>query len=231
MDTATAQTDERHELVAGVRSMAPMLVAYAPFGLLVGAAVSRSESPTAAWLSTWTIYGGAAQLAVLDVLEGHPGVLGAVVVGLLVNARMVAYSVSLAPYWRGTRLLSRLGAAAVLTDATWGLTENHAAPSAAARRRFYFGAGATLWVAWPALVSLGVLLAGWVGDVPTMRLLPTLTLGTLAVRQLGNRPGLVAAAVASCAAVATSGMDGGLALALCAGAGATAAGLTHRRSS
>ena len=144
------------ELAAGAHAMAPMLVAFAPFGLLVGAAVAASESPAAAWLSTWTIYGGAAHLAVLDVLQRDTGVLGAALVGLLINARMVAYSVSLAPYWRESSVGSRVAAAAVLTDATWALAHNRAEATARARRRFYFGAGVTLWFGWPALVTLGV---------------------------------------------------------------------------
>jgi predicted branched-subunit amino acid permease len=221
---------ERDDVLAGIRAMAPMLVAYAPFGLLVGAAVAGSESPVAAWLSTWTIYGGAAHLAVLDVLHAGTGALGAALVGLLVNARMVAYSVSLAPHWRRTSLVSKLGAAAMLTDATWGLARDRDSATDAARRRFYFGAGATLWLGWPSLVSLGVVLGGWVRDVPAVGLLPCLTLGSLAVRQVVTRPAAAAAVVAACAAVLTFSVADGLALAVCAVAGATAAALVHRRS-
>lgn len=228
-DTAATPT-ERSELTAGVRAMAPMLLAYAPFGLLVGAAVATSQSPWAAWLSTWTIYGGAAHLAVLDVLRQDTGVLGAAVVGLLINARMVAYSVSLAPHWRESSTGSKVAAAAMLTDATWGLALSRRTSSPAARRRFYFGAGLTLWFGWPTLVSIGVLVGEWVQAVPAARLLPCLTLGALAVRQLQGRPALAAGVTAAVTAVATAGLDGGLALLLCAATGAVAASLVHGRS-
>ena len=221
----------RDDVWAGVRVMAPMLVAFAPFALLVGAAVAASESPTAAFLSTWTIYGGAAHLAVLDVLAHGTGALGAAVVGLLINARMVAYAVSLSPHWRDASTGSKLAAAAMLTDATWALANNHPVDTAAARRRFYFGAGLTLWFGWPVMVTLGVLVGGWVNDVPVATLLPSLTLGALVVPQLRTRPGLAAAAAAACVAVATSRMDGGLSLAMCAAVGASVAGLVHRRMS
>jgi predicted branched-subunit amino acid permease len=219
------------ELAAGARAMAPMIVAFAPFGLLVGAAVSASDSPAAAWLSTWTIYGGAAHLAVLDVLQRDAGVLGAVLVGLLINARMVAYSVSLAPHWRDATTRSRLAAAAMLTDATWALAHNSSADTARARRRFYFGAGVTLWFAWPVLVSVGVLAGGWFHGAPVMTLLPSLTLGTLAVRQLRTRPGLAAGVTAAAVAGATIELDSGLALGLAAAAGAGVAVLVNRRAS
>lgn len=221
----------RDEVLDGVRAMAPMLVVFAPFGLLVGAAVAASDNPVAAWLSTWTVYGGAAHLAVLDVLHHGTGVLGAAVVGLLINARMVAYAASLAPHWRTASARSRVAAAAMLTDATWGLTHNHPSDSAAVRRRFYFGAGLTLWFGWPTFVTVGVLLGRWVQDVPVATLLPTMTLGALVVPQLRTRPGLAAGTAATGVAAVTSGMDGGLALALAAAAGAGAAGLVHWRAS
>lgn len=231
MDRTIISTRDRDDVLAGARAMAPMLVVFAPFGLLVGAAVAASGNPLAAWLSTWTIYGGAAHLAVLEVLGHGSGVLGAAVVGLLINARMVAYSVSLAPLWRTASPWSRAAAAAMLTDANWGLMQGHASGSAAARRRFYFGSGLTLWLGWPVLVSIGALVGRWVEDVPVATLLPSLTLGALVVPQLRTRPGLVAGSAAAATAVATARMDGGLALMLAAAVGAGAAALVPRRAS
>lgn len=220
----------RDEVTAGVRAMAPMLLAYAPFGLLVGAAVAASDNPTAAWLSTWTIYGGAAHLAVLEVLSKGTGALAAALVGLLVNARIVAYSVSIAPDWRDASTASKVAAAATLTDASWSLAHGYPATTPRARRRFYFGAAFTLWVGWPVLVTLGVLVGGWVGGVPVATLLPSLTLGAVVVRQLRNRPALAAAVVASGTAVLTARLPGGTALALSALGGVLAAWIAHRRS-
>lgn len=222
---------DRDDVVEGVRAMAPMLLVYAPFGLLVGAAVAASDNPTAAWLSIWTIYGGAAHLAVLDVLHSGTGVLGAALVGLLINARMVAYAASLAPTWREAPVRSRLAAAVMLTDATWGLAQNRVSGSAAARRRFYFGAGLTLWLGWPVLVTAGVLAGGVVNDLPVVTLLPSIVLGALVVPQLRNRAGLAAAAVAATVAAATTGLDGGVALVLAAALGAGAALAVSRRTS
>ena len=215
------------ELVAGARAMAPMLAAFLPFGLLVGAAVSVSESPLAAWLSTWTIYGGAAHLAVLDVLDDDAGLVAAIAVGLLINARLTAYAVSLAPHWRTASARSRFAAAVMLTDATWALAHNHPGPDPRARRRFYTGAAVTLWVGWPVLVTAGTFVGPMVATLPVATLLPALSLGTLAVHQLRSRPALAAAAAATVVAATTTSLDTGVALGLAAAAGATTGALTH----
>lgn len=226
----TASSDRSHaEMLAGMRAMAPMLVAYAPFGLLVGAAVADSDHRLAAWLSTWTIYGGAAHLAVLDVLRHDAGVTGAAFVGLLVNARMLAYSMSLTPHWREAPVGSRVAAAAMLTDAVWGLTTTRDGVTPRARRGYYFGAGLVLWFGWPALVTVG-LVVGHRLDAPVLGILPALTLGTLVVAQLRTRPALAAAGSATAVALTTGGVDAGPALALAALAGTSAAVWAHRRT-
>ncbi len=66
--------------------------------------VAASDNPLAAWLGTWLIFGGAAQLAVLDVLAQEPGWVTAAVVGLLVNLRLAAYATAMVPQWRSASL-------------------------------------------------------------------------------------------------------------------------------
>jgi predicted branched-subunit amino acid permease len=205
--------------------MAPMMAAFVPFGLVVGAAVEASADPLAAWLATWTIYGGAAHLAVLDVLAQGSGWVVAGAVGLLVNARLTAYAAAMAPQWRGVSRRRRWAAAIMLTDAPWvlarGRTHDH--------HDFYLGAALTLFLGWPVLVTAGVLVGDAFSGSPTAELLPGLTLGCLVVTQLSERRVVSAVAAASVSAVLTASLDAGLALAVAAGAGVTAALLTRTR--
>jgi predicted branched-subunit amino acid permease len=221
MDTETRQ---RGPAAEGALAMAPMLLAYVPFALVVGTAVARSEHPVAAWLGTSTIYGGAAHLAVLDVLAGGAGWLPAAAIGLLVNARLVAYAAALAPGWRTAPLGQRLGAAVMLTDAPWALSRRRPGD-----RAFYLGCAATLFVGWPAMVTVGMLLGDRIATAPVTGLLPALTLGGLLVSRLHAGPVALAAAAAAVAAVVTAGSPAGLALPVCAAVG-TAAALVGRRS-
>jgi predicted branched-subunit amino acid permease len=218
---------DRDELRAGVRAMAPMVVVYVPFALLVGSAAASSANPLAAWLATWTIYGGAAHLAVLEVLAHGSGWVAAALVGLLVNARLSAYAAAMAPEWRSAPLARRALAGALLTDAPWALAQQRTTGS----RAYYLGAALTLFVAWPTLVTLGMFVAGdWLTGTPVTAILPALTLGTGVVPQLRQRPVAVAVGAASVTALATASLDAGPALLACAAVGAAAGLMAESRS-
>jgi predicted branched-subunit amino acid permease len=224
---AVVATSDRDELRAGARAMAPMIVVYVPFALLVGSAAASSANPLAAWLATWTIYGGAAHLAVLEVLAHGSGWVAAALVGLLVNARLTAYAAAMAPEWRSAPLARRALAGALLTDAPWALAQRRTTGS----RHYYLGAALTLFVAWPALVTLGMVVSGdWLTDTPVTAILPSLTLGAVVVAQLRQRPAAVAVGAASVTALATASLDTGAALLTCAAVGAAAGLMQGRRS-
>ena len=213
------------DLRAGALAMAPMLLAYAPLALLVGAAVAASANPLAAWLSTWTIYSGAAHLTVLNVLAHGSGWAAAAVAGLLVNVRLAAYATSMAPEWRSAPAPQRAMAALMLTEAPWALSRNRST----GQRRFYVGAALTLFVGWPTMVTVGTLAGSWVNAVPVTALLPALTLGGVVVTQLRKRPVALAAAAAAVSALVTIQLAAGVALVVAAAVG-TAAGLLGERA-
>ena len=119
-------------------------------------AIGASADPLAAWLATMTIYGGAAHLAVLGVLAQGSGWPAAAAVGLLVNARLIAYAAAMAPQWRSAPFGHRAIAALMLTDAPWALSRGRVK----GHRQFYLGAALTLFIAWPVLVTLGYWRAG-----------------------------------------------------------------------
>src|SRR4051794_20442452 len=110
VDDPDDRAGTRDDALDGVRATLPILAAYAPLGLVVGAAVASSDNPWAAWLGTFAIYGGAAQLAVLDVLAHDPGWVTAAVVGALVNLRLAAYATAMVPVWRTASWRRRVAA-------------------------------------------------------------------------------------------------------------------------
>jgi len=199
----------------GLRAMLPVLAAYAPLALMVGAAVAASGSPVAAWLSTWTIYGGAAHLVTLDVVAQGSGWFAAAAAGLLVQTRLSAYSTAMAADWRTASLPRRLLAGLILVDAPWALARGREH----GKQRFYLGAGLTLFVAWPVMVTVGALTEDVVTGVAVSALVPALAIGCTVVGQLRERPVLVAAAAASLSALVTAPLSAGVALISAAVAG------------
>jgi predicted branched-subunit amino acid permease len=219
-----APPGSRSDLRAGIRAMAPMMLAFVPFALVVGAAVASSANPWAAWLATWTIYGGAAHLAVLGVLAQGSGWVAAAVVGLLVNARLAAYATAMAPQWRSAPRGQRALAALMLTDVPWALARDRQQ----GQPQFYLGAAGTLFLGWPALVTVGVVAGHWVLAFPVTTLLPALALGAIVMPQLRQRPAAVAAATAAVVAVLTAHLSAGVSFGTAAASGAVAALVAER---
>jgi predicted branched-subunit amino acid permease len=219
-----APSGSRSDLRAGVRAMAPTMIAFVPFALVVGAAIASSDQPWAAWLATWTIYGGAAHLAVLGVLAHGSGWAAAAAVGLLVNARLTAYATSMAPQWRSAPGGQRVLAALMLTDVAWALARDRRE----GHRQFYLGAAGTLFVGWPALVTVGVVAGHWVIAFPVTTLLPSLALGAIVMPQLRQRPAAVAATTAAVVALLTAHLSAGVSFGTSAVCGAVAALLAER---
>jgi predicted branched-subunit amino acid permease len=212
---------ERRE---GARAMAPVLLAFLPFAVAVGTAITQSDNRLAAWLGTSTIYGGAAHLAVLDLLAHGSGWMSAAAVALLVNVRLGAFATSMVPEWRSAPLQQRLAAAVMLTDAPWALSRNRVD-----QRDFYLGAALTLFLAWPVMVTVGMLLGGWLSAFAVTAILPPLSLGALVAPRLRARPTAVAVTAAAVAALVTIDQPAGPSLVICAVVGATAATLAPRR--
>jgi predicted branched-subunit amino acid permease len=199
-------------------------VAFAPLALMVGAAVDASDNRLAAWLSTWTIHGGAAQLVTLDAVAQQSGWIAAATAGLLVQSRLSAYSAAMVADWRAAPLGLRLLAGVLLSDAPWALARSRST----GRRGVYLGAGATLFLAWPAMVTVGMAVGDVVGGVAALALVPALVLGCTVVTQLRQRPMLVAAIAAGLSAVLTVGASPGVAFVIAAAVGIVAGVVAER---
>ena len=194
------------DLVSGACAVLPAVMAFAPLALMVGAAVAASDNRLAAWLSTWTIHGGAAQLVTLDAVS-QSGWIAAATAGLLVQTRLSAYSTAMVADWRTAPLGLRLLAGVLLSDAPWALAQSRNT----GRRGFYLGAGLALFLTWPAMVTVGIAVGDVVRGVAAAALVPALVLGCTVVTQLRQRPVLMAATAAGLSAVLTIMASAGVA--------------------
>jgi 4-azaleucine resistance transporter AzlC len=204
--------------------MAPLLVGIAPFGLVVGAAMVSSglSVPQALGMSV-LVYGGAAQLAVVDLLARDTPFLVVAVTGLVVNLRFAMLSASIASYFRRLPSAWRWVVGALLVDVLYAVSVTAFERDPGVDRRWYYlGAGAVTWVGWQAGTVAGVLLGtGIPGTVPFEFVVPLIFIGLL-VPALDDAPTVAAAAVGAGAAVlgADLPLNAGLLVAAACGVGA-----------
>ena len=212
--TGSAQIEHAHAVrgraaaVAGARAMLPLLAGVAPFGVVVGATVAASSvDPLAGWSTSWTVYGGTAQLSAVTLLDAGAPLAVLVATVAVINLRLVVYAAALAPHWRGAPRWWRPLACYLLVDPSYAVGAQHAAtdPAPDELRAHYLGAGVTLWLGWLAACAAGLATGDRITEVVPAGLVSELMLVALVAPALRSRelgPGVAVAAVAAVALVA-----------------------------
>jgi predicted branched-subunit amino acid permease len=205
----------RSEVLAGARSVAPMLVGVIPFGLVCGATPATNGVGAGAAVGFSTlVFAGASQLTAIDSLGDGASALVAIVAACTVNLRLLLYSASLAPHVSELPLRKRLLMAYVLTDqayavsiSRWTAEAETAAmggepvPPVERRLAFYLGAAVLLWANWQLCTILGIAIGSAVPDSLPLDFAVPLVFLVLLVPAITSRPALVAATVGGVAAV------------------------------
>jgi predicted branched-subunit amino acid permease len=155
---AASRPGARHDLAAGAKAMLPWLTGIVPFGLVIGVSAARADIPTlAGWLTGPLLFGGSAQIAAIDLLDA--GAAPVVVIGavLAINLRLVLYSATMAPHWRGMPRWWQALAAYLIVDPTVAVgTEAYERATDPRQGHLrYLGGAALLWVAWSLAIALG----------------------------------------------------------------------------
>ena len=220
----------RSEFLAGVRTVAPVTVGVAPFGLVAGvAAVEADLGVDVAMGFSTVVFAGASQLAAIELLAADAPLAVVVATALVINARLFMYSASIAPHFEGTTRRARAFAAYLLTDQAYALSVVRFRETGASLP-YYFGVAAPLWAVWVVCTLVGAVggarLPGW---LPLGFAVP-LTFLAILVPAVEDRPSVVAAVVGGAVAVGGAGLPfnlgllGGGVAGILAGLAAEAAG-------
>jgi predicted branched-subunit amino acid permease len=197
----TPTTTPVRPALAGAKAMIPWLVGIVPFGLVIGVQAGNASIPTAAgWLTGPLIFAGSAQVITIELLGDHATPLVAVAAALAVNARLILYSATMAPYWHDAPKWLRALAPAFLVDASLavGLEGYRRTGTLHAGHRYYLGSVATLFVAWVSAITVGASLGATLPAGLHLELVvPLYLLGQLLPRLTSRavRDGVIAAAV------------------------------------
>jgi 4-azaleucine resistance transporter AzlC len=128
------------------------------FGLSFGVLTAQADLSLAKAVALSTlVFAGSTQLAAVGVVAEGGSALSAVLGGLLLAARCVAFGVVLAPLLRG-RLGRRLLASHLVIDESAALAT--AQPDPASARRGFWAAGIAVFVLWNAGTIAGWFLTG-----------------------------------------------------------------------
>jgi len=230
LTAATSLRTQRPDAWSGAAAMLPLLASYAPFGCLIGVAVAHSSSPIAAWTGTWLIFGGSAHLVALQLTASGSGVLVATLSALAVNVRLLVYSATIGPHWRGTSVRTRLVAAATIVDPTWMVASRRfdTDPASLAGRSFYGGASLVLWCGWAACVTAGTFAGNVIPAGRGLELLAPLCLIAMVAPRARSRAGVACVATAAAISVTGSSLPSGSALMLAMVAGAGVSSVVRR---
>jgi predicted branched-subunit amino acid permease len=215
----------------GARSVSPILIGVAPFGLIFGVTAANSDVPTlAAWASSFIVFAGAAQLSIIEVLGTGGAAVVAIFTAIVINSRHLMYSADMGRYTASQPMWRKVAMAYLLTDQAY-LISNHRfrdPRESASFSSFYIGAALTMWITWQITTTVGFVLGASVPESWSLEFAIPLTFLALLVVAVKDRPGLVAATTGGVVALVTIGLPYHLGLVAGALAG-VAAGVASER--
>ena len=190
------------------RDVAVLFLPALPFALLFGVMVVESGVPQLlGWSSSIIMFGGAAQMTLMTLIGEGAAVSAAVTTTLIVTARHILYSVTLAPRFQGQPAWFRWLGPYVLIDQVFALTQVKELSDDADFRRYYLAAGFMFWGLWVSFTGLGIILAPIIPETLGIDIaIPLLFLGLL-LMAIKRRNQVVTALVSGGAALAFAGMD------------------------
>ncbi len=221
----------------GLRSVLPILVGVAPFGVIYGVVALQSGIPApAAMAMSSIVFAGSAQFLLAQLVgAGAPFLLTAGAVGL-VNLRHALYSASVAPILAHLPRRWKILLAYLLTDEAYAAAIPHLmavrpdSPQSANAHWILFGSGFGLWACWQLATLAGVLIGARLpGDIGLDFALP-LTFIAIVVPMISSRALLLAALTAGTVAVALAALPYKIGLFIAALAGLVAGAAMPRKS-
>ncbi|WOJ93341.1 AzlC family ABC transporter permease [Congregibacter variabilis] len=141
----------------GVFETIPLFIPAIPFALVFGVVVGESGlAPWLGWSSSPLMFGGAAQITIVSLLGEGASIAAAVTAALIVGARHLLYSVSIAPRFKGQPRWFRWLGPYVLIDQVFALVTLRQEEDPAAFRAYFLSAGFTFWGLWMVFTAAGL---------------------------------------------------------------------------
>ena len=230
-DAQVAQL-RRSAWLAGLRVVAPALIALSAWGLVTGVAMVKTGlTQLQAIGMTLLLFAGSSQLAALPLIAADAPVWVVLLTTAVVNLRFVIFSAGLYPYLRHLPLPKRIALGSVTGDVSFALAvsrwSQQPGPPIGGTERvwFYLGICSATWLAWQVSSIAGILLGSGVPGTWGLDFVAILALVALVLPMITSAPALAGALVAGLVAVLAAAvpLKLGLVMAVIAGIGAAMA--------
>lgn len=223
----------RRPFLAGAREIAPFVIGVLPIALAVGTLVSSSSVPAlTGWLAGPLIFGGAAQLLTIQLLDAGAAPAAIIASALLVNSRVLMYSAAIAPWYAQASLRARLLVAVPLIDPLFLAAQPRFERGDLDQRErlaWWAGAATLLVVCWMAVQGIAQALSTSVPQSADLHMAAPLVFVGVLAKLAHGRPAVAAAAVAAAVAVVGTPLPFQSAMSLGIVAGLLAAVVVSRR--
>lgn len=216
-------TSLRQAVLRGAADIAPMVVGILPFGVVAGvSATAAGFTLMQAVGSSVLLYAGAAQIAAHQLIaNGAPAVV-VLLTAMIINARYLMYSASLAPHLTDQPLGWRAVMAAVLVDQNYALSMQQylrAQLSPLVKRAYFLAGGLVMWTVWQVGTVVGAVLGSVVPASWQLDFFVPLSFMALSIGAIRDRPTFLAGVVGGGVAVLLAGLPYNLGLFLGASVG------------
>lgn len=227
MNTPSRNADFRR----GVFDILPVLAAAAPIGLLWGTlAAAKGFSPFEAWLTSATVFAGAAQFVAVDMWREPVPLLLIVVTTFIVNVRHLLMGASLQRHLSHFSGPGGFLAMFLMTDESWAFAERRVL-TVPLHPAYYFGVAMPMWLVWTSASLAGALAGRSLGDPAVYGFdfaFSAMFIAILAGFWRGPRTGAVLASSAVSAALAKQLVPGAWYIIIGGVVGVITAALLHR---
>jgi len=154
-----------------------------PFALVFGLVVVESGLPALlGWSTSPLMFSGAAQITLVTLLGEGASFAAAATAALIVGARHLFYSITLAPRFQGQPAWFRWLGPYLLIDQVFALTVTLDNRDPDYFRRYYLASGFSFWTLWMSFTALGLFIGPVIPESWGLAFVtPVLFLGLLAL--------------------------------------------------
>ncbi len=191
--------------LAGTKATIPLMLGVVPFGLICGAVCVDAGMPEwGAMNMSVIIFAGASQLAATQLLSEHAPLAVVILTALVINARFLMYSASIAPHFAGIHPLRKCMLAFMLTDQAYAMSIiRYSEPDGERIDKIAYFLGTAVFMAFSFNFStmLGAYLGAFIPPEWDLDFAIPLTFTALVIPAVKDRPTLLAAVIAGIVSV------------------------------